>query len=174
MKNFNNALFYGDRLANLQQYSVKLADIEAEEVKQVVEKNKSSRRKKHQARYDFQNFILGQIRDSEDRLLLQPSQSLSRDGGIDGWGTLFLGIDEQGKEKEGLILVQVKTSKKIGRREIDEFYGVMKAEKANMGIFISLHGHRHSDYEDVLSPEAKARVTLLQERTFIHPLDKKA
>ena len=154
--------------------AVKLADIEAEEVKQVVEKNKSRRRKKHQARYDFQNFILGQIRDSENRLLLQPSQSLSRDGGIDGWGTLFLGIDEQGKEKEGLILVQVKTSKKIGRREIDEFYGVMKAEEANMGIFISLHGHRHSDYEDVLTSEAKARVTLLQERTFIHPLDKKA
>ena len=151
--------------------AVQLADLEMAEVKQVEEKNKGHRRKKHQARYDFQHFILGQIRDARGRLLLQASQSLSRDGGIDGWGTLYLGVDEHGEDKEGLILVQVKTSKRIGRREIDEFYGVMKAEAAAMGIFISLYGHRINGYEDVLSPEAKARVALLQARTFVHPLD---
>ena len=151
-----------------------LANLEVEEVKQVEAKNRGSRRKKHQARYDFQHFILGQIRDAQGRLLLQPSQSLSRDGGIDGWGTLYLGVDEKGQDKEGLILVQVKTSKRIGRREIDEFYGVMKAEEAAMGIFISLYGHRANGYEEVLSQEAKARVALLQERMFVHPLDGRA
>ncbi|RKU33960.1 hypothetical protein C6495_08855 [Candidatus Poribacteria bacterium] len=154
--------------------AVQLAHLEAEEVQQVEDKNKGSRRKKHQARYDFQNFILGQIRDARGRLLLQPSQSLSRDGGIDGWGTLYLGVDEKGEDKEGLILVQVKTSKRIGRREIDEFYGVMKAEAAAMGIFISLYGHRANGYEEVLSREAKERVELLQERAFVHPLDGRA
>ena len=154
--------------------AVQLAHLEAEEVQQVEDKNKGSRRKKHQARYDFQNFILGQIRDARGRLLLQPSQSLSRDGGIDGWGTLYLGVDEKGGDKEGLILVQVKTSKRIGRREIDEFYGVMKAEAAAMGIFISLYGHCANGYEEVLSREAKERVELLQARTFVHPLDGRA
>ena len=152
---------------------VALAQREAEEVQQVQEKNQHGR-SKHQARYDFQNFILGQIRDAQGRLLLQPSQSLSRDGGIDGWGTLYLGVDEKGKDKEGLILVQVKTSKRIGRREIDEFLGVMSAEEAAMGIFISLHGHRHKDYADVLTPEAKARVAQVGQRTFVHPLDGRA
>ena len=154
--------------------AVQLAHQEAAEVKQVAAKNKGHRRKKHQARYDFHNFILGQIRDAQGRLLLQPSQSLSRDGGIDGWGTLYLGVDEKGEDKEGLILVQVKTSKRIGRREIDEFCGVMSAEEAAMGIFISLHGHQHTDYADVLTPEAKARVELLNQRTFVHPLDGRA
>ena len=152
---------------------VALAQREAEEVQQVQAKNQHGR-SKHQARYDFQNFILGQIRDAQGRLLLQPSQSLSRDGGIDGWGTLYLGVDEKGQDKEGLILVQVKTSKRIGRREIDEFLGVMSAEEATMGIFISLHGHRHKDYADVLTPEAKARVAQVGQRTFVHPLDGQA
>ena len=154
--------------------AVQLANLEVAEVKQVEEKNKGHRRKKHQARYDFQHFILGQIRDARGRLLLQPSQSLSRDGGIDGWGTLYLGVDEKGQDKEGLILVQVKTSKRIGRREIDEFFGVMSAEEAAMGIFISLHGHQNTDYADVLTSEAKARVELLNQRTFVHPLDGRA
>ena len=152
---------------------VALAQREAEEVQQVQAKNQRGR-SKHQARYDFQNFILGQIRDAQGRLLLQPSQSLSRDGGIDGWGTLYLGVDEKGKDKEGLILVQVKTSKRIGRRDIDEFLGVMSAEEATMGIFISLHGHQHKDYADVLTPEAKARVAQVGQRTFVHPLDGQA
>ena len=151
--------------------AVQLAELEAREVQALAEKSKNNRRNKHQARYDFQNFILGQIRDTQGRLLLQPSQSLSRDGGIDGWGTLYLGVDEKGKDKEGLILVQVKTSKRIGRREIDEFLGVMSAEEAAMGIFISLHGHRHKNYTDVLTPEAKARVEQVGQRTFVHPLD---
>ena len=155
------------------EQAVALAQQEAAEVQLVQAKNRQGR-SKHQARYDFQNFILGQIRDAQGRLLLQPSQSLSRDGGIDGWGTLYLGVDEKGQDKEGLILVQVKTSKRIGRREIDEFYGVLKAEAASMGIFISLYGHRLNGYEEVLSPEAKARVALLQERTFVHPLDGRA
>ena len=43
-----------------------------------------------------------------------------------------------------------------------------------MGVFISLYGHRANGYEEVLSPEAKARVALLQERTFVHPLDGRA
>ena len=150
-----------------------LAQREAEEIRQVQEKNRQGR-SKHQARYDFQHFILGQIRDARGRLLLQPSQSLSRDGGIDGWGTLYLGVDEKGQDKEGLILVQVKTSKRIGRREIDEFFGVMSAEEAAMGIFISLHGHQNTDYADVLTSEAKARVELLNQRTFVHPLDGRA
>ena len=152
---------------------VDLAQREAEEVRHVQDKNRQGR-SKHQARYDFQNFILGQIRDSQGRLLLQPSQSVSRDGGIDGWGTLYLGVDEKGQDKEGLILVQVKTSKRIGRREIDEFLGVMSAEEAAMGIFISLHGHQHKDYADVLTPEAKARVEQVGQRTFVHPLDGRA
>ena len=154
--------------------AVQLAELEAQEVQSLAEKSKNNRRNKHQARYDFQNFILGQIRDAQGRLLLQPSQSLSRDGGIDGWGTLYLGVDEKGQDKEGLILVQVKTSKRIGRREIDEFLGVMSAEEATMGIFISLHGHRHKDYADVLTPEAKARVAQVGQRTFVHPLDGQA
>ena len=154
--------------------AIQLAELEAQEVQAVADKNKNRRRSKHQARYDFQNFILGQIRDSQGRLLLQPSQSLSRDGGIDGWGTLYLGVDEKGQDKEGLILVQVKTSKRIGRREIDEFLGVMSAEEAAMGIFISLHGHQHKDYADVLTPEAKARVEQVGQRTFVHPLDGRA
>ena len=154
--------------------AVQLAELEAQEVRAAADKNKNRRRSKHQARYDFQNFILGQIRDSQGRLLLQPSQSLSRDGGIDGWGTLYLGVDEKGQDKEGLILVQVKTSKRIGRREIDEFLGVMSAEEAAMGIFISLHGHQHKDYADVLTPEAQARVEQVGQRTFVHPLDGRA
>ena len=154
--------------------AVQLAELEAQEVRAAADKNKSRRRNKHQARYDFQNFILGQIRDSQGRLLLQPSQSLSRDGGIDGWGTLYLGVDEKGQDKEGLILVQVKTSKRIGRREIDEFLGVMSAEEAAMGIFISLHGHQRAAYADVLTPEAKARVEQVGQRTFVHPLDGRA
>ena len=154
--------------------AVQLAELEAQEVQAAADKNKNRRRSKHQARYDFQNFILGQIRDSQGRLLLQPSQSLSRDGGIDGWGTLYLGVDEKGQDKEGLILVQVKTSKRIGRREIDEFLGVMSAEEAAMGIFISLHGHQRAAYADVLTPEAKARVEQVGQRTFVHPLDGRA
>ncbi len=154
--------------------AVQLAELEAQDIQGVAEKNKQSRRSKHQARYDFQNFILGQIRDAQGRLLLQPSQSLSRDGGIDGWGTLYLGVDEKGQDKEGLILVQVKTSKRIGRREIDEFLGVMSAEEATMGIFISLHGHQRAGYTDVLTPEAKARVAQVGQRTFVHPLDGRA
>ena len=154
--------------------AVQLAELEAQEVQAAADKNKSHRRSKHQARYDFQNFILGQIRDSQGRLLLQPSQSVSRDGGIDGWGTLYLGVDEKGEDKEGLILVQVKTSKRIGRREIDEFLGVMSAEEAAMGIFISLHGHQKAAYADVLTPEAKARVEQVGQRTFVHPLDGRA
>ena len=152
---------------------VDLAQREAEEVRHVQDKNRQGR-SKHQARYDFQNFILGQIRDSQGRLLLQPSQSLSRDGGIDGWGTLYLGVDEKGQDKEGLILVQVKTSKRIGRREIDEFLGVMSAEEAAMGIFLSLHGHQKAAYADVLTPEAKARVEQVGQRRFVHPLDGRA
>ena len=154
--------------------AVQLAELEAQEVQAAADKNKNRRRSKHQARYDFQNFILGQIRDSQGRLLLQPSQSLSRDGGIDGWGTLYLGVDEKGQDKEGLILVQVKTSKRIGRREIDEFLGVMSAEEAAMGIFISLHGHQKAAYADVLTPEAKARVEQVGQRRFVHPLDGRA
>ena len=154
--------------------AVQLAELEAQEVRAAADKNKNRRRSKHQARYDFQNFILGQIRDSQGRLLLQPSQSLSRDGGIDGWGTLYLGVDEKGQDKEGLILVQVKTSKRIGRREIDEFLGVMSAEEAAMGIFISLHGHQRAAYADVLTPEAKARVEQVGQRMFVHPLDGRA
>ena len=154
--------------------AVQLAELEAQEVQAAADRNKSRRRSKHQARYDFQNFILGQIRDSQGRLLLQPSQSVSRDGGIDGWGTLYLGVDEKGKDKEGLILVQVKTSKRIGRREIDEFLGVMSAEEATMGIFISLHGHQKAAYADVLTPEAQSRVEQVGQRTFVHPLDGRA
>ena len=154
--------------------AVQLAELEAQEVQAAADRNKSRRRSKHQARYDFQNFILGQIRDAQGRLLLQPSQSVSRDGGIDGWGTLYLGVDEKGQDKEGLILVQVKTSKRIGRREIDEFLGVMSAEEAAMGIFISLHGHQKAAYTDVLTSEAQARVAQVGQRMFVHPLDGRA
>lgn len=74
------------------------------------------------------------------RLLgIKPNEKQVGDRGIDGVGRFYLGRGENGREQYGKILVSVKGGERLGVAMIRDFRGAMEREKADLGVFISLH-----------------------------------